>query len=45
MIKIDIQELIDITDIKNTRLSGKNDVTNQNKSYVKKCNSIIFDTN
>ena len=28
MIKIDIQELIDIIDIKNKRLSGKNGITN-----------------
>ena len=32
MIKIDEQDLIDITDIKNTRLSGKNGVTNT--SYI-----------
>ena len=42
--KINTQDLIDI---KNTRLSGKNGITNilcilcHNESYVKKCNSIF----
>ena len=36
MIKIDKQDLIDITDIKNTRLSGKNGVQIRHTFYQQK---------